>query len=126
MGPQKNGTAPAALIEALPEVIEALRVIYMGASVTGRWYYEEDDEVVGYDRSEPPQGYYDRYNPPTGYDADGWIDTHDPDAKPDEPRMPCGWEEYTPREQSSWLETCARRAKQALERLGVPLVDEAD
>jgi hypothetical protein len=115
---------PAALIDALPDVIESLRIIYAGASVTGRWYYEEDDEAVGYNRAEPDQGYYDRCNPPAGYGAKGWIGTGALEAEPAEPLLPCEWEDYSFAEQSSWLATCARRAKRALERLGVPLDDE--
>jgi hypothetical protein len=122
----KIGAEPGTLGDGLPEVIRALRAIHAGADANGRWYCADDDEAVGHNRSTPKHGYYDRCRPPAGYDANGWIGTSDRSEEPADLLKPCEWQAYTFEEQSSWLRTCSRIAKGALERLGVSVVDEDD
>jgi hypothetical protein len=113
-------TVPA---DKLAEVIEALRDIYRGSSVTGRWYCEDHRQAVGHDPVEPDEGYYDRDHPPPGYDAKGLLSNDDESADPAENLIPSEWEEYTIEEQSRWLRTCATIAKDTLEKLGIRVVD---
>ena len=76
---------PAMPQDPLSVAIHALRTIYAGASVTGRWL-TVDGEEVGQDRAEPKPGYYDRDYPPSDYDSDGWSGEGE---APAEPLRPC-------------------------------------
>jgi hypothetical protein len=107
--------------DALAKAVQALRDIYAGASAVGRWYCQIDHKSVGHNPSEPDAGYYDEDIPPAGYDAEGWAGVDDDDEEPPELLKPCNWEAYTLEEQSCWLETCADTARDALEKIGVPL-----
>ena len=109
----------------LTKAIDALRVIYAGASATGRWYCSSEGKCVGHDADQPVAGYYDARDPPDGYDAEGWIGTGDDDEDLVGLLKPCEWEDFTLEEQSCWLETCADTAKEALQTLGVPLFASA-
>ena len=116
-------TAPAD--GALTSAIRALQEIYAGASASGRWYCNVDNKPAGHDPVQPNTGYYDGSDPPAGYDAEGWVGIGDDDEDPLVLLKPCEWEGFTLEEQSCWLETCACTAREALEKLGAPLVDMA-
>jgi hypothetical protein len=122
MGPSTAAAESGDATDRLAKAIDALRVIYAGASVTGRWYCPREVKCVGHDGDRPDAGYYDGRDPPDGYDAEGWIGTEDDDEEPAELLKPCEWEDFTLEEQSCWLETCADTARQALQTLGVPLI----
>jgi hypothetical protein len=123
MASQSGATEPEPPVDGLVVAIQALREIYDGCSVTGRWLSVEGHEAVGHNPTKPDTGYYDRDNPPADYDAEGWIGTDDDDPGPDERLIPSEWEDYSLEEQSSWLRSCASTARRALEKLGVALVD---
>ena len=120
MGSVETSSNPGLPANVLAEVVQALRDIYSGASVTGRWYCEELRQAVGHDPDEPDEGYYDRSQPPPGYDAGGCLRRED---DPTENLKSAEWEEYTLEEQSRWLRTCATVAKDTLEKLGVRVID---
>lgn len=110
---------PTAL-DPLQVAIDALRVIYAGASVTGRWI-DDSCEECGQDEAEPCDGFYDRDKPPAGYDADGYCGFDDDRPDPVEPLKPATWEAYNGEEQDAWLYTCADQARHALATIGVPV-----
>jgi hypothetical protein len=122
MTPSGSGDAT----DRLAMAIDALRIIYVGASATGRWYCSSKVKCVGHDVDRPDAGYYDARNPPDGYDAEGWIGTGDDDEESVGLLKPCEWEDFTLEEQSCWLETCADTAREALTTLGVPLLASGD
>ena len=117
------GMAQPPTDDALAHAIHALREIYAGASATGRWYCNVDHKPAGHDPAQPNAGYYDGDDPPAGYDAEGWAGISDCDEEPADLRKPCEWEDFTLEEQSCWLDTCACTARDALEKLGVPVAD---
>ena len=117
-------------MSADPEVklaicIRALRIIYAGSIVTGRWYDEAADESLddSTDAEAVPPGYYDAANPPADYDAKGWCGPAG--GKPQTPLLPAVWTEYTADEQVWWISDCSNTASAALEKVGVPLVESA-
>jgi hypothetical protein len=119
---EANGISEPA-VDSIGIAIQALRRIFDGCSATGRWLCVEGLEAVGHDPASPDPGYYDCHNPPSGYTEKGWIGTGDDGEEPKERLKPREWEDYDQEEQTQWLETCARTAKRALERMGVPLCD---
>jgi hypothetical protein len=124
MTTQSGGNDAAPHAGGLVLAIEALREIYHGSSVTGRWLSVDDHyQAIGHNPTGPGPGYYDRDNPPAGYDAGGWIGTDNDDRNPDKQLRPCEWDAYSLEEQLSWLATCARISRRALEKLDAKLVD---
>lgn len=115
--------APMTDKQKLAIAIRALRDIRRGGVDDGRWYNHETNEAVdGAKEGGPPEGCYDRDSPPNGYDIRGW--SGDPDLKPADPLVPVEWMEFTAEEQTAWVDTCAWLAKDALEQIGVPLVEQ--
>lgn len=124
-----DSTTPACIISDAPdapqrsaardlaECIEALRSIYSGSSIEGRWL-DDDGEAGSHDEAAPGDGLYDRDNPPDGYNAKGWCGAG---VAPAEPLRPAYWELYTRGEQDGWVASCAATAKAVLEKIGVPL-----
>lgn len=114
-----NSSEQSTQTDALEDAIRALRVIYNGASVSGRWICDRYGEAVGHDANAPDKSHYDRNNPPIGYNAAGWISAVDKGPVPPDHLIPADWEPYTAQEQLSWLSTCAKIAKDTLEKLGL-------
>ena len=118
--------------EPMQVAIQALRAIYDGSQVMGRWIdqltFDCPDENH-HNPGEPPAGYYDADNEPEEDDCDG--DNAPPypygtDVEhEDDLRLvggqwlrPARWEEYTEEEQANWIESCGLTAREALEKLG--------
>ena len=105
-------------------LIAALREIYAGSVVTGRWLEWSkgySDEAVGHDEAAPDAGYYDRNAPPDGYGRDGWQGEGD---APAEPLIPAEWEAYDGAERDGWLSSVADLAHAALTECGISVEPE--
>jgi hypothetical protein len=126
-GPRPVVAASPPAVDPLQVAIEALRSIYSGSAVTGRWI-DADGEAHGHDEAEPDEGCYNRDAPPDGYDTDGYcgFDDDRPDPAGGEELIPVDWEAYTRADQTDWLDSCASLARAALVKMGVPVAIEGE
>jgi hypothetical protein len=122
------------MTDQLQVAIEALREIYNGCRVTGRWV--DQLTYAGIDGDTPaevPDGFFDADNEPNEDETEELppYPAGTDEAYEDELRLiggrwlsPARWEEYTAEEQVEWIDSCEETARAALESLGASLAKQ--